>query len=105
MTREPKLLTDLYAEVKVQKDKNAYILFYRKTNKILSASQRYAPPVTMNEANEGNQQDDEQDILAASRVNMDQDQFNRATQIERAPTTLLKDDKNRRLSESHTFHK
>lgn len=86
-----------------QQDKNAYILFYKKTNVQLSASTRYAAPVAMNENDD--KQVGEGQVIAASRAYMDPDQFAKATQIERAPTHFLRDEKHKhKMAESRIEH-
>jgi hypothetical protein len=69
-------------------DKNAYILFYKKTARDLTKSEFFNPvgmkenPSTITE-----QQVPENQILAGSRVYMNDKQFDDAVTIRRAPTT------------------
>lgn len=81
-----------------QHDKNAYILFYKKTNITLTQSEMFAP-VKMNENSslvfnaEGpgpKEQVAEGEAIVCSRVFMDENQFSRGLRIERAPTTYVK---------------
>lgn len=79
-----------------QADKNAYILFYKKTNISLTQSEMFAP-VKMNEAPGSSTQDldpteqvPEGEAIVCSRVFMDEHQFTRGLRVERAPTTFVK---------------
>ncbi len=80
-----------------QLDKNAYILFYRKTNISLTQSEMFAP-VRMSESAPGTEAQEldptvqvpEGEAIVCSRVFMDEHQFSRGLRVERAPTTFVK---------------
>ena len=80
-----------------QADKNAYILFYKKTNVSMTQSEMFAP-VKMSENESALHVQDidpkiqvaEGEAIVCSRVFMDENQFNRALRVERAPTTFVK---------------
>lgn len=74
-----------------QHEKNAYILFYRKSSSPVSKSQIFSP-AQLGEVNPSmivgndNFQKDETQNIAASKLSMSDVQFNKALQIERAKT-------------------
>ena len=80
-----------------QNDKNAYVLFYKKTNISLTQSEMFAPvKMSENQSTMKYQEVDpkvqvpEGEAIVCSRVFMDDQQFTRALRIERAPTTFVK---------------
>lgn len=78
-------------------DKNAYILFYKKTNITMTQSEMFAPvkmtenpSVIFTQDIEAQVQVPEGEAIVCSRDFMDEQQFSRGLRVERAPTTFVK---------------
>jgi len=88
---------DKVTKVESPSDKNAYILFYRKTNQQLTQSETFAPvKLAENKSNVAYELDKQQtqvgegEPIVCSRVTMDNEQFSRSLKVQRAPTQFVK---------------
>lgn len=74
-----------------QNDRNAYILFYRKTDRPVDSKDRLfmLPPKDSHVFDEEDSQVPEGQVLVASREVMNDLQYQKATEIMRAPTTKI----------------